>query len=295
MTETKHRNLESVPSDEQESLAEKHGFKKPEEADKKSERERRKRPEDINAFLIERLPGHVKKEIGSLLEWEGTDELVRINMDAFKDYTEEQIESDRERAKKGKGEEDETYDKAKEKFKLLTASFFKKYSEFIPIGSSEHDTFENNSDILLFDPETGKCCGALSILVYSRAKETPFEDSTKIGPTKERIDRANLKGGIKLKYGLEIGEEEVKTVSQERVCIVPLEFQEKQLKNLFSGFDPSNEKSETEEHVFRQMLKRIKGYIDSYEKKPVGQGTGWRMKPNFDRLRIEEMMEEMEE
>jgi len=294
MTESKHHHLESAPSDKDKSLAEKHGFKEPGERCKKGEIERKTWPEDVNAFLIESLPGHIRKEIGSLLEWGGIDELVRINMDAFEGYTEEQIESDRERIKREKGGEDEAYNKTKEKFKLLTASFFEKYSEFIPIGGSEYDAVQNNSDVLLFDPEKGKCCGALSVLVSSREKETPFEDSTKIGPTKEKIDRANLKGGIKLKYGLEIGKKEVKTSSQERICIVPLEFQEKQLKSLLYGFDPSNEKSETEEHVFRQMLKRIKEYIDSYEKKPVEQGAGWRVNPNFDRLKIEEMMEEIE-
>ncbi len=214
----------------------------------------------------EKLINEIKKDtfklIGNIVP---IDENLRIKVEEYKNiYPEEEIERDKEEVNKLKSsfnKNQENQIRKGEVLEILKTYLFNKFrgNVFICTRTSEYDDYFNHIDNLILNKETGEVICALD--------ETLDINSERFEKKKYYILKRNLKGGVEVKYFLQLKENKAIPSNSEVVPIILIAIPEHFLNKLLDLMIQNKEK-EFIKNVF-VFFSGIKTLIEFYILPPL--------------------------
>ncbi len=200
----------------------------------------------------------------------------QIDMVAFeRKYSQDVIKSDKENIQRLEKQwygdrglpEEKKIKRSGEQLEMLKTAIFHKFlrKSFFVLRSAFHDDIKNKVDNIIIEKETGNIVCAFDEVASPKGKKGMAFKSKR-----EKIYRINLRGGARLKYGLNFKRKEEETeitlTPEKNIPIFYLALLEKYVKEGLRQFVSSvEEKSEYEKRIFNWFIASIKSQIAALE------------------------------
>lgn len=187
---------------------------------------------------------------------EGDQKLVEERKKKFEAESWQRLERKKKWYKEIPGNEEE---RSGAKLEMFTTALFHKFlnEDFYILRSSEYDDIINRVDHLIIEKKTGNPVCAFDEVAGMRGPR--YEEK------KMKILDRNLKGGVKLKYGIKVeasGEEPKIELAQERhLPVFYLAFPQEELERAIGEFNAAPAKTEEEQKFFAYFLKSIDSQV----------------------------------